>query len=193
MCVADILDRDAASTFRVKVSKGTLVFKCIEVFGWTDLWGRTRNHSPHISLWVCWTKNLYIHKYSPLLLTSTLKMEAVSKTSAALPPPTWSEHPRAGSTSTPTMNAPLRRFEIGILPEVATCSCSSLHVSLVTTPWRMALDKLMVIHLVKKSPTFHRTSRSITAFTISCSWFISWASWIQFLLFYFFKNHLLSI
>jgi hypothetical protein len=60
----------------------------------------------------------------------------------------------------------------------------------VTAPWRLVLDMLMVIHLVKKSPTFYRISKSITMFIISYSWFLSWARWIQFLLFCFFKNHL---
>jgi hypothetical protein len=48
------------------------------------------------------------------------------------------------------------------------------------TPWcRDLLEKLTVIHLVKKSPAFYGTRRFITIFTRSHHWSLFWARWIQ--------------
>ena len=48
------------------------------------------------------------------------------------------------------------------------------------TPWcRVLLEKLTVLQLVKKFPTFHGTRRLITALTSVCQLFLFWASPVQ--------------
>jgi len=67
----------------------------------------------------------------------------------------------------------LRLFENKWVPNFTGNSHNQL------TPWRrVLLQKLRVIQLAKKLPSFYGIRRSITVFT-TCHWPLSWARWIQ--------------
>ena len=54
------------------------------------------------------------------------------------------------------------------------------HMAYLLTPWcRVLLEKVTVLHLVKKFPAFHGTRRFITALTSVRHLSLSWASPIQ--------------
>jgi len=50
---------------------------------------------------------------------------------------------------------------------VGTKTCTVLMLTCLPTPWSTVLEKLTGFQLVKKFPTFYRTRRLITAFTIA--------------------------
>jgi hypothetical protein len=45
--------------------------------------------------------------------------------------------------------------------------------------WRVLLEKLIFVQLVKKFPSFYGTRRFITMFTRARHWSLSWVRWIQ--------------
>jgi len=49
---------------------------------------------------------------------------------------------------------------------------------------RVLLEKLIVTHLVKKLPAFHRIRRFITVFTSVHNWSLPWARWRQSIIFH---------
>jgi hypothetical protein len=71
-----------------------------------------------------------------------------------------------------------RREELKCLPGRYVLALRIIDRSV--TPWsRVLLEKLMVTHLLKISPTFYGTRRSVVVFTSGRHWFVSWATWIQ--------------
>jgi len=65
------------------------------------------------------------------------------------------------------------------------CEWTLRHRNLYISVWgRVLLEKLIFTYLVTKHPAFHRTIRFIIVFTRVRHWCLSWAKWIQSILFH---------
>ena len=74
----------------------------------------------------------------------------------------------------------LKWFKIMLTVQVLYHCIHTLSITYLLTPWyRVLLEKLTGLQLVKKSPAFHGTRRFITALTSVRHLSLSWASPIQ--------------
>ena len=62
---------------------------------------------------------------------------------------------------------------------MCVCVCVCIYIYIYTSWYRVLLEKLTGLQLVKKFPAFHRTRRFITALTSVRHLSLSWASPIQ--------------